>query len=70
MKTKREKPFVVQSRGEVEAQIQELMEKRDRHYYCLVCDYFSDHSGHVKEHVERHIEGLSYACQFCCKTFR
>ena len=24
----------------------------------------------MKEHVERHIDGLSYVCQFCDKTFR
>ena len=67
---KPEKPMVVHTRAEVELQIQQLMERREKHYYCRVCNYFSNHSGHVKEHVEKHIEGLSYSCQLCSKTFR
>ena len=56
--------------AEVEEQIQQLIEKRDKQFHCRACNYFSSHKGHSKEHAEKHIEGLSYFCQVCYKTFR
>ena len=55
---------------ELDEKIQQLMEKIDGISHCKACDYSSRNRTHVKEHVERHIEGLSYPCQFCDKTFR
>ena len=37
---------------------------------CPLCQYKSNKLSHLKEHVEIHIEGLSYSCQQCEKTFR
>ena len=37
-------------------------------YACLKCNYNSLQKGHLKEHVEKHIEGLRYPCNFCGKT--
>ena len=54
---------------ELDEKIQQLMEKRDGMFHCKACDYTSSKSIHMKEHVEIHIEGLSYPCQFCHKTF-
>ena len=65
-----EKVVSVRDMSDVDGRIEELMEKREGRYYCLACDYSSVQRGHTKEHVERHIEGLSYSCQFCDKTFR
>ena len=31
-------------------------------YACLKCNYNSLQKGHLKEHVEKHIEGLTYQC--------
>ena len=55
---------------ELDEKIQQLMEKRDGRHYCKACDYSSAKSTNTRDHVERHIEGLSYPCQFCDKTFR
>ena len=65
-----EKVASVSELSEVEGKIEELMERRGMRFYCQACDYSSLKSGHMKEHVERHIEGLSYSCQFCEKKFR
>ena len=43
--------------------IQALLEKRKG-------GHFNKDRRDAKEHVEKHIEGLSYSCQFCGKTFR
>ena len=56
--------------SEVDAKIEQLMERREGRHHCRACEYSSSNTGHLKEHVEIHIEGLSYACQFCDKTFR
>ena len=58
------------SSWEVDDRIQELIERREGLLYCQVCDYKTNRLSNVKEHVEIHIEGLSYTCQFCDKTFR
>lgn len=39
-------------------------------YYCLHCDKENRHRGHMKAHVESHIEGLSFPCEKCGKIFR
>ena len=54
----------------VEDKILELIERREGMNYCKGCDYKTDRLFNMKEHVEIHIEGLSYPCQLCNKTFR
>ena len=39
----------------------------DMVFTCLKCEYTSIQRGHLKEHVEKHIEGLKYFCSFCNK---
>ena len=65
-----EKVVALTDMAEVDEKIQQLMEKRDGRHHCMACNYSSRQSIHMKEHVERHIDGLSYPCQFCDKTFR
>ena len=65
-----EKTVKIKDMSEVDDKIQQLLEKRDGRHCCTVCDYSSLQRTHVKEHVELHIEGLYYPCQFCDKTFR
>ena len=39
-------------------------------YHCKVCHYVSQNKFSVRNHIETHIEGLSYSCSECHKTFR
>ena len=39
-------------------------------YECILCQKLCKDFSHAKEHVETHMEGLSFPCQFCEKTFR
>ena len=39
-------------------------------YTCSECEYTSKVHGHMKEHVEKHIEGLEFQCNFCDKVMR
>ena len=65
-----DKTLSVSDMSEVEEKIEELIERKEGRYHCGACDYSSPHRSHAKEHAELHIEGLSYSCQFCDKTFR
>ena len=60
----------VNDMSEVEDKVDQLIEKIYGKYYCKSCEYSSQRRSNVREHVEIHIEGLSYSCQFCDKTFR
>jgi len=64
------KIVTVRDMSEVDAKIEQLYERRDGRYHCLSCQYSSLNRAHLKEHVEKHIEGLLYPCQFCDKSFR
>ena len=55
---------------EVDEKIEELIVKREGKKVCKVCDYTSSNSGHMIEHVELHLEGVKYHCQYCSKTFQ
>ena len=53
------------------AKIDSMIEKlADRSYCCTNCGYNSKHPGHIREHVEKHIEGLEYPCNFCSKVMK
>ena len=65
-----EKMVSVRDMSEVDQKIEELMEWREGRYYCQACDYNTNRRSSMKEHVERHIDGLSYSCHFCDRTFR
>ena len=55
---------------EIKEKIEELYGKIDGMWFCMVCEYTSTHRPNVKKHVEKHMEGLSYSCNFCHKEFR
>ena len=44
--------------------------KRGEHYTCKMCQFNSKYKGHMREHVETHIEGPRYPCNLCGKTMR
>ena len=50
--------------------IESMIEKRVDGYYCINCGHTSKKRDHVKEHVEKHIEGLEYPCNSCNKIMR
>ena len=50
--------------------IEAMMEKQVDGYHCTRCGYTSKNPGHLREHVEKHIEGLEYPCNSCNKIMR
>ena len=44
--------------------------KRGEPFTCKVCQFNSKHRGHMREHVETHMEGPRYPCNHCGKTMR
>ena len=54
------------SSEQIKLKIEELYEKSDGVWRCLVCGYTTDNcSGMMKRHIESHIDGLSYTCTLC-----
>ena len=57
--------------SELEEQIeQHIIRNTDRTFSCKVCGKNSATSQHIKWHVETHLDGLSFNCPVCEKTFR
>ena len=50
--------------------IESMIEKRVDGYCCINCGHTSKKRDHMKEHVEKHIEGLEYPCNSCNKIMR
>ena len=44
--------------------------KKGEPFTCKICQFHSRHKGHMREHVETHLEGPRYPCNLCGKTFR
>ena len=49
---------------------QEILKGSDGLWQCGRCPKVAKHKGHIKEHVEKHFEGLSFPCNFCDKVCR
>ena len=56
--------------SELDGLIGDLLEKQVNCYLCKPCGKILKNKGHAFEHAETHIDGLSYECQQCNKTFR
>ena len=52
------------------AKIESMIEKREGGYNCTSCGYTTRITTHMREHVEKHIEGLEYPCDSCNKIMR
>ena len=56
---------------ETMAIVDSMVEKRsDGFYSCTHCEYATREKRHMREHVEKHIEGLEYPCNSCNKVLR
>ena len=51
-------------------QIKSMVANIDGVWTCTVCGTGSKRKMAIKEHIETHIEGLSYPCEKCGKTYR
>ena len=47
-----------------------MFEKIDNVWACKVCKFSSYKISHLREHVEKHIEGVEYPCNLCGKIMR
>ena len=59
-----------QSIEDLDSQIQQQILRTEEGYKCLVCNKMSKKVAHMKEHVETHMEGLSFDCNFCGKKLK
>ena len=50
--------------------IESMIEKRVDGEHCTSCGYTTKRTCHMREHVEKHIEGLEYPCHSCNKIMR
>ena len=57
---------------ELDHKINDMIEKVDgtQRRRCIPCGKLSRGSSDAREHAETHIDGLSFPCQYCEKTFR
>ena len=57
---------------ETMAKVESMIVKQENGYSCTRCEYTSSirHRDHMRDHVEKHIEGLKYPCSSCAKVFR
>ena len=58
---------------ELDRTINDMIEKVDDNgstRRCIPCGKISKYTSHAREHAETHIEGLSFPCKYCDKTFR
>jgi len=55
---------------EVDRKIEELTDRISGVWTCKVCGKTSNRKGNLGWHIETHLEGLSFPCNGCDKTFR
>ena len=55
---------------DVARSVNDMIVKQDTFWTCTVCQFKSMNRSHLKEHVETHIEGLEFPCNFCGKITR
>ena len=56
---------------EIESKFEELVvREQDKMYRCTVCNKIMKKRSDMKRHLETHLTGILFDCQFCEKTFR
>ena len=57
--------------NELEEKVNQYVEKLDSKIFkCTICGKEASRSRNLKNHIETHLEGLSFPCGSCGKTFR
>ena len=51
-------------------QEEEIMGKENGVWRCKQCGKTAKMKHHIRSHIETHIEGVSYSCNICAKSFR
>jgi len=54
---------------ELDRQIIQHIVRTSDGYECGICNHTAKYSSHIKEHIESHFKGLSFACEFCGNNF-
>merc|ERR1712179_544834 len=57
------------AKNDLDLQIRQMIEKSDGIWNCKVCGKTGARICNIKEHGERHIEGMSHDCHICNKSF-
>jgi len=60
---------ILRTLAEYDEEKSRLMRKGGDSWECTQCSYTSSYKGHLREHVEKHIEGFLVSCDICQKTF-
>ena len=68
IRTKEKRSIVVNP--DTMATIESMTQKRADGYACTNCDYTSKKKDHMREHVEKHIDGVEYPCNVCNRVYR
>ena len=64
-------PISAENIDDIEEKISEFLEKMDSgNFRCTLCGKESNRSRNVKNHIETHMEGLSFPCERCGRSFR
>ena len=59
-----------QDEYEVKSKINELLSKENGMLFCGSCGKSGKDERNMRRHIETHIDGVSYPCEMCGKTFR
>ena len=61
---------VITDMSKLNETISQMFDKENNLYICNSCGKVAKSREHIVKHVEIHIEGLSYKCPSCDKTFK
>ena len=59
----------VNENNALDLQISTMIETSDNLWICKVCGKTTTKKGHIQDHAESHIEGMSHPCHICNKSF-
>ena len=59
----------VRVNNELLLQVNQMIEKNEGVWRCKVCGKIMTSSSNIRRHAEIHIEGMSYSCNICNKTY-